>query len=97
MKKIFVILLGTFLLACEQTAPFVDMHRSAGEVKMRGQSTPDRPAICYNPLWSDQKLVEQLAEDECKKTDRHAVYSDTSWFSCCLIIPSTAFYKCEKR
>ncbi|MBR6231578.1 MAG: hypothetical protein IKQ99_00585 [Alphaproteobacteria bacterium] len=97
MKKIFIIFLGTFLVACEQFTPFVDSHREAGEVKMRGQSTPDKPAVCYNPLWSDKKLVEQLAEEECQKTNRHAVYSETDWFSCRFVNPSTAFYKCEKR
>lgn len=97
MKKIFIIFLGTFLLACEQVSPFVDSHREAGEVKLRGQSTPDKPAVCYNPIWSDKKVVEQLAEDECQKTDRHAVYEDTNWFSCCFVSPATAFYKCEKR
>ena len=96
MKKL-ILFLGLFLSACGQVEPFVDAHREAGQVQLRGQSTPDKPAICYNPLWSNKKQVEQLAEEECQKTNRHAIYDNTSWFSCCLMNPSTAFYKCEKN
>ena len=81
--------------ACGQFTPFVDAHRDAGQVQLRGQSTLDRAAVCYNPIWSNKAEVEKLAEEECQKTNRHAVYDDTTWFSCCLINPSTAFYKCE--
>ena len=95
MKK-FILFLPLFISACGQFSPFVDAHREAGQVQLRGQSTPDRAAVCYNPIWSDKKQVEYLAETECQKTKRHAVYNDTSWFSCCLLNPSTAFYKCQK-
>ena len=94
-KSIFV--LALFLSACGQVSPFVDAHREAGQVQLVGQSSPDRVAVCYNPLWSNKKQVEELARAECQKTNRQAVYDDTSWFSCCLINPSTAFYKCEKN
>ena len=93
--KIKVIVLALFLSACGQIEPFVDAHREAGQVRLYGQSTPDRPAVCYNPLWSDKEFLKQLAETECQKTNRHAVYTDSTWFSCCLMNPSTAFYKCE--
>ena len=95
MKKLLLASV-LFLSACGQFAPFVDSHREAGQVQLRGQSSSEKAAICYNPIWSDKKEVEQLAEAECQKTNRHAVYDDTRWFSCCLINPSTAFYKCEK-
>ena len=90
-------LIGCMLIlsACSQVAPFVDAHREAGQVQLVGQSTPDKPAVCYNPFWSNKTKVKELAEKECQKTNRKAVYEDTDWFSCCLINPSTAFYKCE--
>ena len=66
MKKFLFISLFT-LSACGQIAPFVDAQREAGQVQLKGQSTLDRPAICYNPIWSDKKQVEQLAEMECQK------------------------------
>ena len=93
--KIKVIVLALFLSACGQIEPFVDAHREAGQVQLRGQSTPDKVAICYNPLWSNKKVVEELAKTECQKTNRQPVYSDTKWFSCCLMNPSTVFYDCK--
>ena len=95
MKKKIIVLMF-FLSACGQVEPFVDSHREAGQVQLRGQSTVDKIAICYNPLWSDKKQMEQLATVECQKTNRHAVYNETTWFSCCLMNPSTAFYDCKK-
>lgn len=95
MKKLVLILL-LFLSGCGQMAPFVDARREAGQIQLIGQSTSDRIAVCYNPLWSDQKEVKQLAEAECEKTHRQATYDETNWFSCCLFNPSTAFYKCRK-
>ena len=95
MKK-FILGFALFLSACGQVTPFVDAHREAGQVELIGQSTPDKIAVCYNPIWSDKKLVEELAQQECAKTNRKAFYNDTKWFSCCLINPSTAFYDCKK-
>ena len=96
MKKI-VFSFIVFLSACSQVTPFVDAHREAGQVQLKGQSTSDKVAICYNPLWSDKKQVEQVAEAECQKTNRHAYYQKTNWFSCCLMNPSTAFYQCSNN
>ena len=95
MKKL-VLGFVLFVSACGQVTPFVDAHREAGQVALVGQSTPDRAAVCYNPIWSDKEFVKKLAEQECAKTNRKAVYDDTKWFSCCLINPVTAFYDCKK-
>ena len=95
MKK-FILGIVLFVSACGQFSPFVDARREAGQVQMMGQSTLDRVAVCYNPLWSDKKKVEDLAKEECAKTKRKAVYDDTKWFSCRLVNPSTAFYDCKK-
>ncbi|MGN0919827.1 MAG: hypothetical protein ACI4OR_03620 [Alphaproteobacteria bacterium] len=95
MKKVIVLGSALFLSACGQLTPFVDAHREAGQIQLVGQSTPDKVAVCYNPMWSDQNQVKELAHQECAKTNRKAVYSDTKWFSCCLANPSTAFYDCK--
>ena len=95
MKK-SILAVALFVSACGQVVPFVDAHREAGQVQLVGQSTPDRVAVCYNPIWSDEKKVKKLAEEECAKTKRQAAYDDTKWFSCCLMNPSTAFYNCKK-
>ena len=94
MKKTFVAL-ALFLSACGQVEPFIDSYREAGQVQLLGQSTLDKVAVCYNPIWSDKKQVEELAKSECQKTNRRPVYNDTKWFSCCLMNPSTAFYDCK--
>ena len=95
MKK-FILGIALFVSACSQFTPFVDAHREAGQVQLVGQSTPDKAAVCYNPIWSDKKKVEELAGEECAKTKRTAVYDDTKWFSCRLVNPSTAFFDCKK-
>ena len=85
-----------FLAACGQMGPYIDAHREAGQIQLVGQSTPDRVAVCYNPLWTNKDKIEELAVQECHKTNRKPIYSETKWFSCCLITPSTAFYDCQK-
>ena len=95
MKR-FILGITLFVSACGQFTPFIDARREAGQVELIGQSTPDKVAVCYNPIWSDQKKVKELAKEECAKTNRKAVYDDTKWFSCRLVNPSTAFFNCKK-
>lgn len=95
MKK-SILVLAFFLSACGQFSPFVDARREAGQVQLVGQSTPDKIAVCYNPIWLDEEQVKELANQECAKTNRTAVYDDSKWFSCCFVNPNTAFYDCQK-
>ena len=93
MKKIVFILM-LFLSGCAQFQPFVDARREAGQVATIGQSTPDRVAICYNPLWSDSAQVENLAIEICAQTKRKPLVDGKKYFTCTLTSPITAFYKC---
>ena len=93
MKKIVVLSL-LLLSACAQFGPFVDARREAGREGTVGQSTPNRIAVCYNPLWSDMKKVEQLAKEGCAQTKRKAQADGKKYFNCSFFSPSTAFYKC---
>ncbi len=95
MKQAGVILLAILVVACSQFEPFEDMRREAGQIEMVGQSSNDSPAICYNPIWHDEKQVQQLAQQACERTKRTAVFSEKKHFSCRLVNPSTAVYKCE--
>ena len=95
MKK-YILGFAFFLSACGQFSPFVDSRREAGQIEPVGQSTLDKVAVCYNPIWSDDADVSELARLECAKTGRQAIYQETSWFSCRLVNPSTAFYDCKK-
>lgn len=94
MRKLFFALLFLTLAGCAQFAPFEDMRREAGQKKTVGISTQDMPAICYNPLWSDEKDVQEPAESACQKTKRQARFDSKKHFSCSLMLPSVAFYKC---
>lgn len=93
MKK-FVVLFFLLLPACAQFEPFVDARREAGQVMTIGQSTSDRIAVCYNPLWSDMNKVEKLAKEGCAQTKRKARFEDKNYFNCSLFSPATAFYEC---
>ena len=96
MKKNLILLCFLFLMGCSQLSPFVDSRREAGQEKPVGQSKPNKIAVCYNPIWSSQKEADELAKEECKKTNTTAVYTETKWFSGYIVTPATAFYDCKK-
>lgn len=83
------------LVGCAEVMPFIDSRREAGQVQPIGQSTPDRIAVCYNPLWHNEEYVKKLADDACAANKKTAVYDDTKYFNCRLISPNTAFYRCR--
>ena len=93
MKKVCLVAL-LFLSACAEFEPFVDSRREAGQLLPVGRSTPDRVAICYNPLWSDEQKIEKLAIEACAQTKRKPQFDDKNYFGCSLASPSLAFYKC---
>ena len=89
------IALGTFCLALTACSPFIDSRREAGQAAPVGQSQKDRPAVCYNPLWTSEAAVQGLADSVCADTAKHAVLDDTQYFNCRLLAPNTAFFRCE--
>ena len=74
-------------------SPFIDARREAGQVQPVGQSSANRIAVCYNPLWDDETVRHQLATDAC--SHGHATAEETRYFNCCLFAPNTAFYTCK--
>jgi hypothetical protein len=96
MKKMacLFLILGC-VVGCAETAPFVDSRREAGQVELVGQSRPDRVAICHHMWWHDEQTVVDLAEAECAKQNKKAVYDGKSYFNCRFITPTTSFYRCE--
>ena len=85
-----VLLLG--MTGCSLTDPFVDARREAGQVEPVGSSTDDYPVICYG--FSSQEEVDQLAQNECSKTNRQSVFIRKENFSCSLFMPQKAIYQC---
>ena len=83
------------LTACSEFQPFIDARREAGEVQPFGQSRPDRIAVCYNPIWDDTSDYEKLAYQACEEQGKKAVYDSMAYFNCRLLLPNTAFYRCQ--
>ncbi len=83
------------LTACSEFRPFIDTRREAGMVQPVGQSRPDRIAVCYNPVWDNESDYEGLARQACAEQGKIAVYDTTAYFNCRLLLPNTAFYRCQ--
>ena len=95
MKKLVFLFLMGFVTACSQFEPFEDMRREAGLVQTVGQSSDNRPVICYNPIWHSEDQLQTLANTACARTKRKAVLQDTHFFACRLVNPATAIYQCK--
>lgn len=84
-------LLGA-LAACAN--PYVDSRREAGQKQPVGASTPDMVAICFSPTQTPRDQLAALAQPECAKTGRVAAFDHEDPWSCTLLAPSRAFYRC---
>lgn len=92
MKKSLLIILF-FVAGCQVSEPFVDSY--SGLVRDGvGRSNTNRIAICFDSK-TPRAQLDKMAEAECKKTSRHAVYLDAKPFTCSLTAPTTIFYQCE--
>ena len=101
LKIINFLIFVSFLSSCAQFEPFVDRRREAGGFESGalyvGRSTPENPAVCYNKLVNFEK-VQKLADEECIKhnTGTHAVFEKDTLFTCRLIFPRHAYFRCEQ-
>ncbi len=87
------LVLGFVLSGCA-SAPFVDGRREAGQTTPVGPSTPDRVAICYSSRGTTPRAVMALAQAECAKTNRNAMFDTQDEMRCALLAPTRAFFKC---
>jgi hypothetical protein len=77
--------------------PFEDRQREPGTIYIyKGASKPDKPAICYNPLFYSKDEILERANKLCQENNpkTHAEFVDVDYFSCRLFVPSKAYYKC---
>lgn len=93
MIKYIVLLMCFGLMGCSAVQPYVDTHSGVAGGRALRRSTPDRVAICFDE--ADMDTLQQMADTECTKTSRKAVYDTTVPFSCSLITPSTAYFDCK--
>jgi len=102
IKILSAFILISQLCACGSLDPYIDRRRNPGTSNLSklytGQSKKDAPAICYNSLLSQENELQELANAECIKNDTgtHAEFIKKENFSCKVLLPSTAFYKCVK-
>lgn len=75
--------------------PFVDTRSEAGTMLKVGDSTKDNPVVCYNSWFTEPEEVAKMAEEECRKTERHAYFKSQRSFSCRFFIPSKAKFECK--
>ncbi len=77
--------------------PFIDRRREAGKMEYVGESTLDKVAICYNSLTTSPKSIKKLANKECAKTKRVAIFSYQDEFSCSILMPTRAYFNCVTK
>ena len=87
-------LLLLFLTAC---APYIDERREAGQIAHVGQSKPNKVAICYHFLRTDDDELLAMAKEACAKNGRVPEYEDTKYFNCALFTPNTRFFNCVAK
>lgn len=101
-KILNLILLSALISGCTILDPYVDRRRNPGTSDMNklytGKSTINAPAICYNQLLTDDKTLQTMADEECNKHNAgsHAEFVKKDGFSCKVLLPGTAYYKCVK-
>ncbi len=89
-----VVGVSVVLFGCTVFDPFVDARREAGQAASVGSSSKDRPVICYG--FAEPEEIDALAQNECAKTNRVAVFDYKEDFKCALFAPQKAVYRCEK-
>ena len=92
-KKLYIFSCMVLSLVLNACTAFVDARREAGMITPIGQSSSQKIAICYNPLFHEDRELLELAKNTCDK--KNVQYEDTKYFNCTLFYPNTAFYKCE--
>ena len=95
MRFRVLILLLLAISGCAEVGPFEDRRREAGQIPTVGRSKDNRPAICYNPLWTSVSDLDSLANEACARTNKKAEYVESEHFKCRLTAPSVAYYTCK--
>lgn len=101
-KILNIVLLATVVSGCNIFNPYVDRRRNPGTSDVSklytGMSKEDAPAICYNQLLTTDEELQKMADEECLKnrTGTHAEFVEKDGFSCKVLLPATAYYKCVK-
>ncbi len=103
LKFYIACLLLFCMCGCGVFKPFVDRRRNPGVSDTNslyvGESKPDAPVICYNPLFTNDGELQQIADDVCvtEETGDYAEFVNKSYLDGKLLLPVRAYYKCAKK
>ncbi|OPZ78419.1 MAG: hypothetical protein BWY78_00592 [Alphaproteobacteria bacterium ADurb.Bin438] len=93
LKKL--ILISIFIISgCGITKPFIDSRREAGKSYLVGESNLDTVAVCYNSITTKKEELLEIANTECMKTNRKAVFKSQKILNCSFISPTKAYFDC---
>lgn len=101
-KLILISICAFFVAGCGILNPYIDRRRNPGVQDLSklysGPSKPDKPVICYNPLYSSEAKLQALADAECQKhgTGKKAEFVKKTRFDGKLLLPYHAHYQCVK-
>ena len=87
--------------ACSVFEPYIDRRREAGGLAdgalYVGKSKPEKPAVCYNKLYSSFEEVKAVADASCieNKTGVYAEPISENVIGCTLVTPSVYYFECK--
>lgn len=92
-----IMLLG--LAGCSASAPYIYVKREFDRERPDfGEELKDRKevSICYSKRGTTPETVRQMAETECEKFGRVAVFKEQEILACPVATPIKATYLCNK-
>lgn len=92
MRSLTCVCVVLMLGGCCLSKPFVDDY-SGSIFNKQSHSLKDGVQICFYQATPEE--LQEMADRECQKINRHAIYEKTTDFSCSVIAPSKAFFKCQ--
>lgn len=96
-RPAYVVLVLALAALASCANPYVDSRREAGQKQPVGTSTPDMVAICFSPSQTPREQLTALAQPECAKTGRTAAFDHEDPWSCTLLAPTRAYYRCTAK
>ena len=100
-KIINLLVLFCLTSACSSFEPYIDRRREAGGLATGalyvGMATPEKPAVCYNKLYSSFEEIKAVADAFCveNKTGSYAEPVSENVFGCTLVTPAVYYFECK--
>lgn len=93
-RYVILILSALSMVGCSYPRPFIDSYSGVNNQEVY-RSSADRVVVCYNERVWGMDTLQALADAECARTKRRAVYDTTTPWSCSLTAPSSAYFNCQ--